>query len=187
MATSSYGDGASGAADVGDLAVGLSVGSDGVGEGAVGRDVEVGDGWQSVGRLARGGCGSCGGIGDGDATSAVGDCDARLLVLRREGVVECHGDLSVCRGAEVNAGGGDATLCDGEWCGGAAVCGRSSAVGGRRDGGLRGGGECIGACLEDGGETMMSFTINAVVVEGDGQIVDGFAVGGLSRKGEIQR
>ena len=82
VATSSYGDGACGAADVGDLTAGFCVGSDGVGQGTVGWDVEVGDGRQSVGRLARGGCCGCGGIGDGDAASAVGDSDAWLLVLR---------------------------------------------------------------------------------------------------------
>jgi len=114
VATSSYGDGASGAADVGDLAAGLRVGSDGVGEGAVGWDVEVGGCRQSISGLTGGGCCCGGSISDGDAAGAVGDGDAWLLVLRREGVVECHGDLSVCRGAEVNAGGGDATLCDGE-------------------------------------------------------------------------
>lgn len=187
VAAGGHGDGAGGAADVGDLTIGFCISSDGVGQGAVGWDVEVGDGRQSIGGLTGGGfCGS-GGIRDGDAACAVGDGDAWLLVLRREGVVECYGDLSIYRGAEVNAGGGDATLCDGELCGGAAVGGCSCTVGGRRDGGLRGGGECIGASLEDGGETMMSFTINAVVVEGDGQIVDGFAVGGLTRKSEIQR
>lgn len=34
---------------------------------------------------------------------------------------------------------------------------------------------------------MPSLIVRAVVVEGEGYVVDGFAVGGLSRKGEIQR
>ena len=114
VAASGDGDGAGGVDDVGNVAAGLSVGSDGVGEGAVGWDVEVGGCRQSISGLTGGGCGCGGSIGDGDAASAVGDGDARLLVLRREGVVECHGDLGICRGSEVNAGGGDATLCDGE-------------------------------------------------------------------------
>lgn len=99
MAASGDGDDACGAADVGDLTTGFCVGSDGVGEGAVGWDVEVGGCRQSISGLTGGGCGCGGSIGDGDAASAVGDGDARLLVLRREGVVECHGDLCVQGGA----------------------------------------------------------------------------------------